>query len=181
MKVPKLDEALEILDHFGVPEHIKRHCQKVAQVAVFLGRALNQAGEDLDLGLLEVSGLLHDLTKHQSLITGENHALSAAQRLRELGYPEVARVVEEHIFLRPRPAKAPIDEAEIVYYADKRVMHDRIVELGERFTDLLRRYGRDEASLQRIKDQEAFSRKLEERIFSRLAFGPEEVAEIEKD
>ncbi len=181
MKIPSWQQARELLDRFGVPEHIRAHCEKVARVALFLGEALNRSGESLRLDLLAAAGLLHDLTKHESLVTGENHALTAANRLYELGYPEVAAIVKEHIFLKPRPPSSPIDEAEVIYYADKRVMHDRIVSLKERFADLLARYGKTEESRQRIKVQEEASLKLERRIFSRLPFGPEEVAKLEKD
>ena len=63
--------------------------------------------------------------------------------MRELGFPVIAEIVEQHVVLDLDPA-GPIAEKEIIYYADKRVMHDKIVTLEERVQDLLIRYGKTE-------------------------------------
>ncbi len=79
--------------------------------------------------------------------------------LEELGYPHVAQVVREHVHLDdnimdPRPLR----EAEVVNYADKRVLHDAVVTLEERFADLKVRYGRTSEALARIKATEVRTR-----------------------
>ena len=43
-----------------------------------------------------------------------------------------------------------LDEAMVVNYADKRVMHDRVVSLTRRFLDLMERYGTDDQRRERI-------------------------------
>ena len=43
-----------------------------------------------------------------------------------------------------------VDEAMVVNYADKRVMHERVVSLTKRFIDLMERYGADDARRERI-------------------------------
>ena len=167
-----------MLEKNGVPLHIRRHMEKVALVGVFLGRELIERGERLNLELLCAGGLLHDLTKHHALRTGENHAESARNLLLRLGYPEVAEVVGRHIFLKPGPPGGPIREDELVYYADKRVKHERIVSLKERFCDLRERYGRRPSSWVRIFYLEDLTKLLERRIFKRLPFGPEKILEL---
>jgi hypothetical protein len=42
-----------------------------------------------------------------------------------------------------------LEEVEIVYYADKRVMHDKIVTIEDRVHDLIKRY----ATAEEIRDQ----------------------------
>jgi hypothetical protein len=61
--------------------------------------------------------------------------------LRGLGFPLIAEIVEQHVVLDLNPAEAIVETA-IVYYAHKRVMHDKIVTLEERVQDLLIRYGK---------------------------------------
>ncbi len=175
MGIPNRPQCYEILRNYGVPAHIVTHCEMVARVGVFLGEALKEVGEPLNLALIEAAGLLHDLTKHRSLITGENHAESAAKLLTELGYPEVARVVAQHIFLKPGPPGSAIREEEIVYYADKRVKHTEIVSLKERFEDLRERYGRTVSSLVRLYRLEELTKLLERRLFKKLPFGPDDL------
>jgi len=178
-RVPDRSRCYEIMRENQVPPHIIRHCEKVALVATFLAEALCQVGEPLDLSLVEAGALLHDVTKHLSLKTGENHALSAARLLEKLGYPEVARVVARHIFCPPGPPGSPIREEEIVYYADKRVKHTQIVTLKERFEDLKERYGRSVSALIRLDHLYELTKLLERRLFKKLPFGPEKILELE--
>ncbi len=178
-RVPDRERCYEILRENQVPDHIVKHCEKVALVATFLAKALCEAGENLDPVLVEAGALLHDVTKHLSLKTGENHAFSAAKLLERLGYPEVARVVGQHIFCPPGPPGSPIREEEIVFYADKRVMHTRIVPLKERFRDLKERYGHNVVSLIRLDRLYELTKLLERRLFKKLPFGPEKIQELE--
>ena len=138
-----------------------------------MGEALAEAGFDLHLPLVTVGALLHDLGKTQCLGTLTNHAELGAGILEELGYPHVAQVVREHVhldgsILDPRPLR----EAEVVNYADKRVLHEAVVTLEDRFADLKVRYGRTPEALARIQATEVKSRALEEKIFAPLQLSP---------
>jgi len=153
--------------------NIREHSFRVMEVARFLGEALTEAGFDLFLPLITVGALLHDLGKTPCLGTLENHAELGAGILEELGYPHLAQVVREHVHLDanlmdPRPLR----EAELVNYADKRVLHETVVTLEDRFADLKVRYGRTPEALARIKATEIRSRALEEKIFTPLALDP---------
>jgi uncharacterized protein len=153
--------------------HIREHSFRVLEVAAFLGRALTDAGCPLSLPLIEAGALLHDLGKTPCLGTTNNHAQWGAEILRRLGYPEVARVVAEHVHLEenhrdPRPLR----EAEVVNYADKRVLHTRVVPLTVRFADIMERYGGTPEARGRIAVTAARARALEEKLFAPLRFSP---------
>jgi len=153
--------------------NIREHSFRVMEVARFLGEALTDAGSDLYLPLVTVGALLHDLGKTPCLGTLENHAELGAGILEELGYPHLAQVVREHVHLDgnimdPRPLR----EAEVVNYADKRVLHEAVVTLEARFADLKVRYGGTSEALARIKVTEIRTRALEEKIFTSLALDP---------
>ncbi|WP_457756094.1 HD domain-containing protein [Thermodesulfatator indicus] len=178
LRIPNRERCYEILRENQVPPHIVKHCEVVTKVALYLARELNRVDEDLDLALIEAAALLHDVTKHLSLKSGEDHALSGQKLLEQLGYPEVARIVGQHVFLKPGPPGAPIREEEVVFYADKRVKHTEIVSLKERFRDLKVRYGKTVHSLIKIEHMESLCKLLERRLFKKLPFNPERLEEL---
>jgi putative nucleotidyltransferase with HDIG domain len=161
------------MDTHGMLPNIREHSFRVMEVARFLGQALAEAGFDLHLPLVTASALLHDLGKTQCLGTLTNHAELGAGILEELGYLHVAQVVREHVHLDgniidPRPLR----EAEVVNYADKRVLHETVVTLEERFADLKVRYGRTPEALARIQATKVKTRALEEKLFASLRLTP---------
>ena len=58
-----------------------------------------------------------------------------------MGFTSIAEIVEQHVVLQNLNPQGRLEEREIIYYADKRVMHDKIVTIDERVHDLLQRYG----------------------------------------
>jgi uncharacterized protein len=173
MPLPSPNQCLELMEAHGMLPNIREHSFRVMEVARFLGEALAEAGFDLFLPLITAGALLHDLGKTQCLGTLTNHAELGAGILEELGYPHVAQVVREHVHLDsnimdPRPLR----EAEVVNYADKRVLHEEVVTLRDRFTDLKVRYGRTPEALARIQATEVKTRALEEKLFAPLQLSP---------
>ncbi len=168
----------ELMTRTSMLPNIMEHSYRVCQLAGFLGRELNHTGTELDLTLIRAAALLHDITKTRCLKTKENHAETAGTFLLELGFPEAADVVSRHVRFQPGEVELPFNEAHIVNYADKRVLHDRVVTLAHRFDDLRVRYAKTskaEARIERMR-QEIF--RLEERMFSRLGFAPERLADF---
>ena len=171
--LPSHHQCLELMETHAMLPNIREHSFRVMEVASFLGEALAEAGFDLNLPLVTVGALLHDLAKTPCLGTLNNHAELGAVILEELGYPQVAQVVREHVHLDgaimdPRPLR----EAEIVNYADKRVLHETVVTLEERFADLKVRYGRTPEARARIQATEVKARVLEEKLFAPLRLTP---------
>lgn len=172
--VPDREECRRLLEGHGVPLHIRRHSEQVARVTLRLAEALAAVGFELDAGRLEAAALLHDISKADCLGGRQDHAREGGLRLRGLGYPEVAALVERHVDLGAWDPGGEVTEAEVLNYADKRVRHEEVVPLGERFRDLLERYGRDRPAAQaRIRDNWRVMEELEAKLFARLPFGPD--------
>ncbi len=171
--LPSESECLALMEAHGMLPHIRDHCCRVRDVAAFLGRALAAAGYPLHLPLIEAAALLHDLGKTPCLGTSRNHAQWGAEILDGLGYPDVARIVRDHVYLdSARAGPTTVRETEIVNYADKRVLHDQVVTLEHRFLDLKERYGRTPQALERLAALEVNARSLETRLFAPLALTP---------
>ncbi len=171
--IPSHNECLELMAAHKMLPHIREHSFRVMEVAAALGQALKDAGFRLFLPLIETGALLHDLGKTPCLGTTHNHALWGAEILRTLGYPEVARVVAEHVYLEENNGDPrPLREAEVVNYADKRVLHTQVVPLTVRFADLMERYGRTPEARARIAATASKTRALEQKLFAPLSFGP---------
>jgi putative nucleotidyltransferase with HDIG domain len=170
--IPSREECLKMMGQCGVLAHIVDHCLKVAKVAGFLSMELNKKGQRIDLRLVEAASLLHDLTKAEGLRTKEDHAKTGFQLLKGMGYERVGEVVSQHIHLSEKTDPSQVSEEEVVNYADKRVRHDRIVSLRERFLYLKEQYGKSPGSLERLDDLEKATFELEEKLFSILGIDP---------
>jgi uncharacterized protein len=152
--------CLALLQEYQVPEHIVSHSLRVAQVGVFIATHLKMAGEYLDIDLVEAGGLLHDITKMDSVHTRQDHALSAFKLLDTLGYPAVADIARQHVRL------------------DCNIKHNPIVTLSERFEDLLRRYGTTPERQEMISKLHDEIVGIESFIFKKLDIGPASLNEL---
>lgn len=173
LNLPTPDRCLELLERHSVPAHIVQHSMRVAQVGLHLALGLQAKGHDINPTLVVAGGLLHDIAKMQGILYGEDHANAAAVLLRQYGYDDVAEIAARHVIIDEAMERtAVLTEVHIVNYADKRVRHTEIVELSERFLDLLKRYGKTPEQRSRIDITLQKARSLETRIFSCLDFQP---------
>ena len=122
---PELTEevCMAVLSAAHTPEHVVAHCRAVAEEALRIAEALPLA---LDRELLEASALLHDVARSQP-----EHARLGGTWLRELGYGDAAGLVEQHHDL----LSGELNEAAVLYIADKLLRGDRKVPLEQRFRD----------------------------------------------
>lgn len=183
------------LDEFHTPINVRRHAELVARVAQQVGERLIAKGEIVDLQLLYEASMLHDLMrvvdfkdldrenmqedvteeKWQTWNTlrekykGQSHAVVAQEILTQRGYSEVANIIRKHCTSCILGFKSSSDlvtwEDKLLYYADKRVKHDKIVSMETRF-----QIGRDEnghliKSLADSVEIEARANDLEREIF----------------
>ncbi len=177
LKIPPIVECLHLMDRYGMRPHIRRHSLMVARLAAIVGRALNQGGGHLRIPLIIAGALLHDIAKTRSLHEGGNHVEMGRRMVMEMGYPEVAWVVGGHVDSGPEIADA-IDEATVVNYADKRIQHDKVVPLKERFEDIIARYGKGPEKSARLQKLSKNMEKLEKEIFSRISLSPEDLESL---
>ena len=164
MKLPSRNEAIAMLKEYGMPDNIYAHTMQVNKVANYLAEKMRKNGRTINLELVDRASLLHDLDKHLTLETG-NHSELTREILAEKGFPELADAAASHMLenVSKRRGLNSIEE-KIVYYADKRVNHDKIVSLTERFEYLKKRYGSTELRLKEIEKFESGCRQLERQL-----------------
>jgi len=158
-------------------DNIRAHSFMVARVAEALVHSMASAKlqplPDLDLVLS--GALLHDIAKTPCLEKQCHHAKVGRDICVELGYPEIGEIVREHVVLydydRHRYLQGNFMAKEIVYYADKRVLHDSIVSLEQRLDYIIDNYGNaDEKRHDLIRDNFRLCQNMEEFLFSFIEF-----------
>jgi uncharacterized protein len=86
------EEALSLLEEVGTPPDVIEHCEAVSQKSVEFAKKLSVP---VDLQLVEIGGLLHDIGRSQS--HGIDHGVKGGILLRERGLDKLARFAENHI------------------------------------------------------------------------------------
>ncbi len=199
-------ELQEVIKSYHVPQLILAHMRKVAAVAVFIGKKMAEKGEKTDLVVLRQAALLHDIVKicdfkSTDLITSigdfnaediafwmklhrscrsVGHVNAAYNILMDLGEPKLAEIIRKHRYesiIDGNPAERPSSlEEKLLYYADKRVMHDKIVSMRERLDDGRNRYFGGNMRPQDVEIEKAlFS--LEREICEKAGIRPEDINE----
>ena len=178
--IPPREQCFELFRRYQMLPHIVRHSKLVADVALLIARKLNSVGQHLDLALVEAGALLHDITKTMCIKTKENHAETGGELLASLGYPAVADIVRQHICLDPGSSDPnAVTEVEVINYADKRVKHEEVVDIEERFRDVLNRYVKKLPGLQaRFEEVQLETQLLEQKIFSKIDISPDQINDI---
>ncbi len=138
--IPSIEKCYDLMAQYSMLPNIAAHSILVMDVALAITDNVKN-GVAINRDLIIAASLLHDITKTRSLETKERHALTGGRLLRDLGFNPVAEIVEEHVIIGNIDLQGALEEREIVYYADKRVMHDKIVTIEERLQDLVDRYG----------------------------------------
>ena len=139
-RIPSREECNELMVQHSMRPNIVEHSIQVMHVSLAITDNLRN-GVAVNRDLVIAAALLHDITKTRSLKTKERHDLSGGELLREMGFTSIAEIVEQHVVLHNLDPQGRLEEREIIYYADKRVMHNKIVTIDERVHDLLQRYG----------------------------------------
>jgi putative nucleotidyltransferase with HDIG domain len=142
-RIPSREECNELMVQHSMRPNIVEHSIQVMHVSLAITDNLKN-GVAVNRDLVIAAALLHDITKTRSLKTKERHDLTGGELLREMGFICIAEIVEHHIVFQNLNPQGRLEEREIIYYADKRVMHNKIVTIDERVHDLLQRYGNTE-------------------------------------
>jgi len=131
INVPEPCECICLLENSPLAdEGVMGHCMKVAEIAVKIGSNFDNYPPLFDMNLIEAAALLHDIARK-----APEHAVKGADILRNMGFSDVADIVFEHMDLRTTLA-TPLNEKEIVYFADKLVVKDQLVmDFGKRFKE----------------------------------------------
>ncbi len=174
------------MEDYAMLPNIRRHSVVVAQVALQLieGFRENTISPPAipDRSLVLAGALLHDIAKTPCLEDGCDHASEGARICLELGYPEIASIVGEHVILKDhdqqRRSQGIFNAREIIYYADKRVRHEEIVNLEDRLEYILEHYGNGDPVMHRlIRINFGKCVELERFLFDFLPFSSDELPE----
>ncbi len=177
MNIPSRKECFRLIKEMKMMDHIIDHSIMVSNVALFLSQKLKKHAPTLNTQLTTSAALLHDITKTRSFKTREIHSETGAIILTRMGYPEVGEIIRQHVVLDVYTLDTPVTEPEIVNYADKRILHNKVVSLDQRMEYILMRYcteNRFKARFQIMRDNTV---KLEQKIFTHLDISPDQLAD----
>ncbi|MEJ2285228.1 MAG: HDIG domain-containing protein [Desulfobacterales bacterium] len=177
-KILTKNQCYRMISDMGMMDHIVVHSLQVCRVATFLTRQLIDQHHQLDFELIQSAALLHDITKTRSFKTREDHARTGGEYLADCGYPEIGELIRQHVTLDNYSAGGTISDAEVLNYADKRVLHDEIVILDQRLDYILERYAETEAHRERINLLWQKTREMETKIFKDLSFAPGDLTRL---
>lgn len=129
------DSALCALHEAGCSESVIHHCLTVERTALSIANRILANGRDIDLQLVSVGGLLHDIGRSRTHTI--EHGVEGGKILRQMGLKDLARFAERHIGAGipaveakklGLPARNFIPrtiEEKVVAYADKLVIRGR--------------------------------------------------------
>ncbi len=165
-KIPTIEQCYELLKQCSVPKHIVRHCEVAADFAVELAKRIAANGTAVNIDFVHRACLLHDIMRagdfHRPLdeifdepvseedikkwrqlshqYDGLRHEEAAYEFLKK-DWPQLALAIKKHAYksLLDENTEPQTIEEKIVYYADKRVMHDKVVPLADRLAEGHRR------------------------------------------
>ncbi len=152
-QLPSREQALRFLRQSGCKQNVVRHVEAVTELACELAQACKERGYPVDLKLVEIGALLHDIGRSKTHTV--HHAVAGAQIAKSLGLPEpVISIIKKHVGggIAAREAKKlgwpkgvyvpQTIEEKIVCYADKLVEGSRRIPIEktvERFEQELPR------------------------------------------
>jgi len=140
-KLPSREQALQLLRQSGCKGNLLRHAEAVAQLAADIAMACKEKGLDVNLELVEIGALLHDVGRAKT--HSVHHAVVGGEIARSMGLPDpVISIIKRHVGggITTREAKRlgwPKDvyvpqtiEEKIVSYADKLIEGSRRVPIA---------------------------------------------------
>ena len=162
LNLPTRAECFRLLKKYHVPPHIVKHCQIVSKLGVFLAQKLKEKEIKVNVEQVDRACLLHDIARICDIkepdygsfarnVSEEDkakwnqirqqypnvgHEDAAYEILRER-YPTLALTIKKHRYMAilSKSERPTSWEEKLVYYADMRVMHDKIVPLKVRLED----------------------------------------------
>ncbi|MEM0360184.1 MAG: macro domain-containing protein [Candidatus Diapherotrites archaeon] len=165
--VPSEKKCIEILRENRVPENIVRHSKKVAEFAVELAQKIDAKGEKIDIALVRAGALLHDIDKLETLESSKKHGIEGWKKLRKKGFYGVAEIAKKHLI--EKVGELSTLEEKIVYYADKRVLGEKIVPLNERLEYIKQKYGsKNQKLMEKIVESEKAALLLEKNLLEMI-------------
>lgn len=209
MNLPTIDESHALMKKFCMPKNIFEHTKKVAKVALFIASRFNSKGIDVNIDLVHRAALLHDVfrfidfkdiedptgdkpdekiiniwKKVKEEYEGLGHP-EATYRYFKDTYPELATVIRKHayksVIAEDEELRLNTWEEKILTYSDKRVAHDKIVSIKERFDEGHKRWKKANFNVHSdtnitLIDSKYFE--LEKEIMDAIDLDPDEINKL---
>jgi uncharacterized protein len=163
MTLPSRASAIRFLSKAGCSKSVVDHCIVVSNLAAAIARACERRGIPVDIKLVEIASLLHDVGR--SVTHDVRHGVLGGALARANGFDErIVSIIETHV-----GAGIPADEAEdiglprrdfmpktieekIVAYADKLMKGKKRVEVDEVLEEFSKTLGAHHPALNRFRN-----------------------------
>ncbi len=160
-KLPSSQKAVNLLSEVGCSKKVIAHCKAVSALAVKFAEACEKKGLNVDVNLVEIGALLHDIGRSKT--HGVDHAAVGVEIARSLNLPEsIVSIIECHIGggIAADEAKElglPIKdyfpktlEEKLVAYADKLIEGSRVVPIERTIEHFSRKLGQQHPAIDHI-------------------------------
>ncbi len=175
--VPNKEQCVALWDKYGMLQNIRAHSELVAEFARAMARRINEVcPNSVNEDFVYAAGMLHDIAKTWTVRNGGSHQQIGSSIIRmETNDFLLASCVLHHVIwpweegilsLENNILHPPL----IIAYADKRVMHDNIVSLDKRFSDLFERYATTEEIRKNIQINFDQAKKMELCLSKKMEF-----------
>ena len=95
-RLPSERAALKLLRQAGCSRRVVKHCKAVASLAVEIAEACKQKGFEVDVDLVRIGALLHDIGRAKT--HGVEHGVVGAQIAKEWNLPKaIVFIIERHV------------------------------------------------------------------------------------
>lgn len=161
-QLPSKRKALKLLFEAGCSPAVVEHCKAVAAFAVKIARACEKKGLNVDIQLVEIGALLHDIGRSRT--HSVNHAVVGMEIAESLGLPDkIVSIIGRHIgggitVDEARRLGWPVKsympqtlEEKIIAYADKLIEGLKIVSIEQTLEKLSRELGETHPAIERVK------------------------------
>ncbi len=162
--LPSEADCFALWEQYEMLPNIQEHSKVVAHIATKIATRAYEKGllAKADIEFCRVAAYLHDIAKSYTIRYGGAHAqIGASWCMQHFKHHGLAQAVLHHVewpWGYPENILKPVF---IVNYADKRVCHDSIVSMAERFDDVFVRYGKSDFAINAIKRSQAKALELE--------------------
>ncbi len=160
--LPSPQTALNLLSENGCSNRVIAHCKAVSDLAVKLANSCKKRGLKVDVKLVEVGALLHDIGRSKT--HNVNHAIVGVEIAWSLNLPQsIISIIERHVGggitaheaeKLGWPAKNYFPttlEEKIVSYADKLIEGLKVVPIEKTLHNLSTELGENHPAIARIK------------------------------
>ena len=150
-KLPSRQQALVLLRESRCSSKVIKHCKAVAKLALVTAEKCRQKGLNVDLQLVEIGALLHDIGRSKTHTV--HHAIVGAEILETAGLPEsVISITKRHVGGGITPGEAeklgwPKDvygpltlEEKIISYADKLIKNSKQITIQSTIKELAKEH-----------------------------------------